>query len=82
MTVRNVITGESGTADFGEDGNRRLTIPPHRVISGEYEIADGRLRHDSADGLSVAFRFFKVDGRYLAARDDHGGYVNFEVQAN
>ncbi len=82
VTVRNVITGESATADFGEDGTRMLTIPPHQVISGAYEIADGRLSHQSADGLSVAFRFFEVDGRYLAARDDHGGYVNLEVEAN
>jgi hypothetical protein len=77
-----VITGESATADFGEDGTRMLTVPPHQVISGAYEIADGRLSRQSADGLSVAFRFFEVDGRYLAARDDHGGYVNLEVEVN
>lgn len=42
---------------------------------------------DRADALTVddlAGRCVEplADGRHLAARDDHGGYVNFEVETN
>jgi hypothetical protein len=81
LSVVNMVTGEEGLVSFFDDGVQAITIPPHRVIRQEYEISgDGRLHQHSIQGLPVSFRFFDVDGRYLAARDDEVGYCNYAIE--
>jgi hypothetical protein len=83
--IRNLLTGEQGTAFSSPDGKRTLaTEAAFDAIHGgaaknPYEIRDGRLHSSFDDGSRFSSQVFKVGNRYLAAKSDEAGYVNYEI---
>jgi hypothetical protein len=85
--IRNLLTGEEGTAFYSEDGKRTLTteaafIAVHgggTIATNPYEIRDGRLHSSFDNGSRFSSQVFKVGNRYLAAKSDEAGYVNYEI---
>jgi hypothetical protein len=83
--IRNLLTGEEATAFYSQDGKRTLaTEAAFGAIHGgaatnPYEIRDGQLHSSFDDGSRFSSQVFNVGNRYLAAKSDEGGYVNYEI---
>lgn len=82
-TVRsvNLVTGFEAILHYDADGNRSLMGLGDRPMVTPYEIRDGRRIETSLLGDRMSVALFAVDGRTLGARDDEGGYVNYEAFA-
>jgi hypothetical protein len=66
---KRTLTAEAGLASMhggGTGGN-------------PYAIKNGQLEGSLDDGSAFTSRIFKLGDRYLGARSDEGGYVNYEV---
>ncbi len=85
--IRNLLTGDEGTAFYSQDGKRTLTTEAtfvalhggNPLATNPYEIRDGRLHSSFDDGSRFTSQVFKVGNRYLAAKSDEAGYVNYEI---
>jgi hypothetical protein len=84
--IKNLVTGAEYTAAYGDDGMRTLSANAgwasahgQGVAKNPYEIKDGKLSGRMDDGSRFSSRLYKQGGRYLAARDNEAGYVNYEV---
>ena len=85
IRIKSLVTGEEYDAVFGEDGLRTLTASAAFAAShgqgaakNPYMIKDGKLFSGLEDGSQFSSRLYKHGGRYLAAKDDEAGYVNYE----
>jgi hypothetical protein len=88
VRIRNLATGAEYDASYGEDGMRTLSANAvfasahgQGAAKNPYAIKDGKLFGQLDDGSKFSSRLFKHGGRYLAAREDEAGYVNYEVSA-
>jgi Protein of unknown function (DUF3604) len=86
VRIKNLATGAEYDATYGEDGMRTLAATAgfasahgQGAAKNPYAIKDGKLSGRLDDGSQFSSRLFKHRGRYLAARDDEAGYVNYEV---
>jgi len=86
VRIKNLLTGEEYTAAYGEDGIRTLAATAgfaaahgQGAAKNPYAIKDDKLSGQLDDGSQFSSRLYKHGGRYLAARDDEAGYVNYEV---
>ena len=86
VRIRNIPTGQTFDAFYGVDGTRTLTAEAglasmHGGGTGgnPYAIKNGQLEGSLDDGSAFTSRIFKLGDRYLGARSDEGGYVNYEV---
>lgn len=94
LTIRNRVTGELYEATYGADGRRSLRnlseaqvrLAGMQAVHGgpagdgiaPYEIRDGRVM-TTFGGQTFEAIVFNVDGKYLAARSDEGGHLNYEI---
>ena len=79
LTTRNLVTGQEAPVHYGADGTRTIFFDPHRVIRSPYEIKDGLRTEQTAQGIEITVKVYKVGDRYIAARADQAGYANFEI---
>ncbi len=79
LTTRNLVTGQEASVHYGADGTRTIFFDPHRVIRSPYEIKDGMRIEQTAQGIEIIVKVYKVGDRYIAARADQAGYANFEI---
>jgi hypothetical protein len=84
--LKNQVTGAEYAAFYGEDGTRTLTATAGfgsahgaGAAKNPYEIKDVLLSSRLDDGSQFSSRIFKHGARYLAARSDEAGYVNYEL---
>jgi hypothetical protein len=75
----NLVTGQSATMHYSQDGKRSLAGLSDRPLVTPYEIRDGRRIETTILGDQISVALFSVDGRILGAREDEAGYVNWEV---
>ena len=85
VRIKSLVTGAEYDAVYGEDGLRTLTASAafgashgQGAAKNPYVIKDGKLSSRLADGSQFSTRIYKQGGRYLAAKDDEAGYVNYE----
>jgi hypothetical protein len=85
VRIKNLATGAEYTASYGEDGMRTLAATAgfgaahgQGAAKNPYEIKDGKLSSRLDDGSQFSTRLYKQGGRYLGAKDDEAGYVNYE----
>jgi hypothetical protein len=88
-TVRiwNLVTGDQFIAYYGKDGTRVVArqvglASLHgglRSSKNRYEIRDGRLESSLDDGSRFSSRIYKDGNRYLGAKSDEAGYVNWQL---
>jgi len=83
--IKNLLTGAEFDAYWGEDGMRTLAATAafasehgQGAAKNPYQIADGKLSSRLDDGSVFSSRVFQFQGRYLGARDDEAGFVNYE----
>jgi hypothetical protein len=88
IRIKNTVTGQTFEALYGGDGQRTLAstvgfAAMHGGGTGKnpYAIKNGQLQGSLDDGSSFTSRIFKVGDRYVGARSDEAGYVNYEVAA-
>ena len=95
LKVRNTVTGKHFDVLYGVDGRRVVTEmegkPPspaqefevmHNGVTGSsasYVIRDGQLI-TTIDKSPFAVTVYKLGDKYLAARSNEFGYVNYEVE--
>jgi Protein of unknown function (DUF3604) len=95
LKVRNTVTGKHFDILYGVDGRRVVTEmegkPPspaqefevmHNGVTGSsasYVIRDGQLI-TTIDKSPFAVTVYKLGDKYLAARSNEFGYVNYEVE--
>jgi hypothetical protein len=86
VRIKNLATGAEYDATYGEDGMRTLAATAafasehgQGAAKNPYEIKDGKLLSRLDDGSQISSHLYKQGDRYLAARDDEAGYVNYEV---
>jgi len=86
VRIKNLATGAEYDATYGADGMRTLAATAafasahgQGAAKNPYEIKDGKLLGRLDDGSRFASRLYKQGRRYLAAREDEAGYVNYEV---
>ena len=65
--------------NYGADGTRTIFFGPHNVVRSPYEIKDGMRIEQTAQGIQIMVKVYKVGERYIAARADQAGYANFEI---
>jgi hypothetical protein len=96
LKVRNTVTGKNFDILYGADGRRVVTElegkPPsaaqsfevmHNGVTGSsagYVIRDGQLV-TTIEKTPFAVTVYKLGDKYLAARSNEFGYVNYEVEA-
>ena len=79
LTTRNLVTGQEASVHYAEDGIRTIFFGPHHVVRSPYEIKDGVRIEQTAKGVQIMAKVYKVGERYIAARADQAGYANFEI---
>ncbi len=86
VRIKNLLTGAEYDANYDADGTRTLAANAgfasahgQELARNPYAIKDGKLTSSQTDGSQFSSRIFKLGGRYLAAKDDEAGYVNYEV---
>jgi hypothetical protein len=96
LKVRNTVTGQTFEIAYGTDGQRSIvSVDGKAALGGEYlnllhggqfgvpakyEIKDGRLLTTLA-GSQFDATVFQVNDKYVAARSNEFGFVNYEVEA-
>jgi hypothetical protein len=90
FNVHNRVTGQTFTILYGTDGRRLVTAidgQPQGLVemagmghggNPSYQIKDGKLITDIA-GTPLEITVYKLGDRYLAARAEEYGYVNYDV---
>jgi len=85
VRIKSLVTGAEYDAAYGEDGLRTLTefavwgaSHGKGAAKNPYVIKDGKLSSELEDGSRFSSRLYKHQGRYLAAKDDEAGFVNYE----
>lgn len=95
IKVRNTVTGQTYEIVYGTDGKRSVSSvdgkPPSDGeylntmhggqfgVPANYEIKDGQLV-TSLGGSPFEATVFEKNGKYVAARGNEFGYVNYEVE--
>ena len=95
FTIRNTVTGQRFEILYGPDGRSLILSvdgkqPPAGQVAdvmhsgelgspGHYEIRDGKIRTTIA-GAPFELTVYKVGDKYIAARSNEFGYVNYEVE--
>ncbi|UVM02417.1 DUF3604 domain-containing protein [Pseudomonas laurylsulfatiphila] len=96
IKVRNTVTGQTFEIVYGTDGQRLVASvdgkPPAEGeylnmlhggqfgVPAKYEIKDGHLV-TTLGGTPFEATVFEQNGKYVAARSNEFGYVNYEVEA-
>jgi hypothetical protein len=85
VRIKSLVTGAEYDAVYGEDGLRTLTASAafgashgQGAAKNPYVIMDGKLSSGLADGSQFSSLLFTHQGRYLAAKYDEAGFVNYE----
>jgi len=85
VRIKSLVTGAEYDAAYGEDGMRTLSefaawgaSHGQGAAKNPYVIKDGKLSSGLEDGSQFSSRLYKHQGRYLAAKDDEAGFVNYE----
>lgn len=86
LRITDLRTGEKYEVFFGEDGTRTVlstvsvvTAPGGGQTTSKFEVRDGHLLTIMADGSKFSSRIYKLGDRHFGARNDEGGYANFEL---
>ena len=94
LSVRNLVTGDTSSVLFGEDGKRIITElngepatggdllqVMHSVSnsSAGYEIKDGHIV-TTIEGTPFELAVYRSGDKYVAARSNEFGYANYEVE--
>jgi hypothetical protein len=79
VTTRHLVTGQEASVHYAVDGVRTIFFGPHHVVRSSYEIKDGMRIEQTAQGIQIMVKVYKVGERYIAARADQAGYANFEI---
>ncbi|MNE90088.1 hypothetical protein D3C80_1875640 [compost metagenome] len=95
IKVRNTVTGQTFEIVYGTEGQRLVTSvdgkPPTQGeylnmlhdgqfgVPAKYEIKDGHLV-TTLGGPPFEVTVFEQNGKYMAARSNEFGYVNYEVE--
>ena len=91
ILVRNTVTGRRFEILHGGDGRRLITavdgnVPDLHVMGDlshgrqmQYEIREGRYIVEIA-GTPLSVTVYKMGKKYLAARSNEFGYVNYEIE--
>jgi hypothetical protein len=79
LTTRHLVTGQEASVHYAVDGIRTIFFGPHQVVRSPYEIKDGMRIEQTAQGIEITVKIYKVGDRYIATRADQGGFANFEI---
>ena len=91
ILIRNLVSGQSFEILHGNDGRRLITTVDGRTpdpgvmgdlshgIESHYEISDGHYLVEIA-GTPVEATVYKLGDKYMAARSNEFGFVNYEIQ--
>jgi hypothetical protein len=87
VTIRNNVTGQVTGSLFtldgirwrGEDAGFAAMHGGSDISGNPYEIKEGRLFTTFDDGSEFSAKVYKLGSRFLGAKSDEAGYVNYEI---